>query len=200
MIGAVLFSWVQGATFYRDLHKTAVDSIPTGSGKTWLDVGCGPGLVSRLAAAQNFAVVGIDYSPSMIVAARLIATWKKAPVRFEVGDLASLLGREAHVVSAASLLAVLPDKEQALKTLWNCVLPKGHLLIIEPTDLMNPANARNVIKNGLPKGRTNALKLWSKARANRAVDPNIFDTINAAEIHCLPLLSGLVKAWILTKA
>ena len=73
MIGAVLFTWLQGAEFYKDLHKQAIDALPSGEGKTWVDLGCGPDLVSRLAAANFYDVTGIDTDLSMIKAARRIA-------------------------------------------------------------------------------------------------------------------------------
>lgn len=53
MIGAVLFTWLQGAEFYRELHKRAVDNLPSGEGKTWIEAGCRPGIVSRLAAMND---------------------------------------------------------------------------------------------------------------------------------------------------
>lgn len=63
------------------------------------------------------------------------------------------------MVSVASLLAVLSDKEDALSEMWYSVQPNGDLLIIEPTELMNPENARKLINAGLPKKRINALRL-----------------------------------------
>jgi ubiquinone/menaquinone biosynthesis C-methylase UbiE len=199
MIGAVLFAWLQGAEFYRDLHKRAVDCLPSGEGKTWIDLGCGPGLVSRLAATNNYDVIGIDTDPAMIIAARRIAKWQGSKARFEVGDLSSLLGRKVDVVSAASLLAVLSEKVDALNIMWDSVQPGGHLLIIEPTELMNPENANKIINSGLPKKRINGLRLWAKARENRSVDPSIFHNINAVDKSCLELLNGLVKAWVFKK-
>ena len=199
MIGTVLFTWLQGAEFYRDIHKQAVDCIPLGSGKTWIDVGCGPGLVSRQAAMNYYDVIGIDFDPAMIKAARRIAKWQGSKARFEVGDLTFLQGKKADVVSAASLLAVLSEKEGALSIMWDCVQPGGYLLIIEPTELMNPVNANKIINSGLPRKRINGLRLWANARENRSVDPGIFNAINAEEKSCLELLGGLVKVWVFKK-
>ena len=60
MIAPALFTWLQGADFYRELHREAVEALPRGSGETWLDVGTGPGLVARLAAANGYRATGID--------------------------------------------------------------------------------------------------------------------------------------------
>lgn len=199
MIGAVLFTWLQGADFYSSLHKQAVDILPSGEGKTWIDLGCGPGLVSRLAAGKLYDVTGIDADASMIKAAKRLNKWHRIKAKYEVGDLTYLINKKANVISAASLLAVLDDKEDALNIMWKSVLPKGYLLIIEPTELMNKANAEKLIKTGLPKKRISGLKMWAMARENRAVDPAIFDRLQTANKVTLALLGGLVKARLFQK-
>lgn len=199
MIGAVLFTWLQGAKFYSDLHKQAVDTLPSGKGKTWIDLGCGPGLVSRLAADKFYDVTGIDTDISMIRAARRLKKCHGSKAHFAVSNLTYLLGKKADVISAASLLAVLDDKEDALNKMWDSVLPEGYLLIIEPTELMNQENANKLIKSGLPKKRLMGLKLWAKARENRSVDPAIFDNIKTKDKKILEFLGGLVEARIFKK-
>ncbi|MFV2058606.1 MAG: class I SAM-dependent methyltransferase [Thiohalomonadales bacterium] len=199
MIGAVLFTWLQGAEFYSELHKQAVDILPSGEGKTWIDLGCGPGLVSRLASEKLYDVTGVDTDTSMIKAARRLKKWHGSKANFEVGDLSYLSAKKPDVVSAASLLAVLDDKEDAINKMWESISPKGYLLIIEPTKLMNQENAKELIKTGLPKKRLSGLKMWAMARENRAVDPAIFDTIRASEKKTVDLLGGLVKARVFQK-
>lgn len=141
MLGSVLFTWLQGAPFYQDLHQRAVEGLPPGTGKIWLDVGCGPGLVTRLAASHGYSAKGIDADPRMIKAAIRLAKHHHSSAEFEVGSIMALPYQYADVVSAASLLAALDDKPSGLNALWRCVRPGGHLLIIEPTVRMNPENA-----------------------------------------------------------
>jgi hypothetical protein len=83
--------------------------------------------------------------------------------------------------------------------MWNSVKPNGHLLIIEPTELMNPQNAQKAINSGLPRKRRNGLKLWARARENNSVDPRIFENIKVETKHSVEYLDGLVKAWIFKK-
>lgn len=199
MIGAFLFTWLQGAGFYYDLHKQAVETLPPGDGKKWLDVGCGPGLVARLAAANNYKTLGLDTDPGMIRMAQGLALWEQSNAKFDIGDLGYVDGQQADVVSAASLLAVVPNQVETLKDLWNTVKPGGRLLVIEPTDLMTTENAKKAINAGLPKKRVNGLRIWAKAREGRTINPDIFDNIQAIHLQCLPLLQGLVKAWIFVK-
>lgn len=199
MLAVTLFTWLQGADFYRELHRQAVDCLPEGEGKQWMDVGCGPGLVTRLAAARGYAATGVDTDAGMVKAARRLAKWHRSAATFQQGDLQSSPAQGVDVVSAASLLAVLDDKQQGLLTLWNGVRPGGHLLIIEPTQKMSPENAAELIRAGLPGKRLRGLKLWAANRHNRAIDPQLFQQLDVAEMQHLELLGGLVGACIFRK-
>ena len=192
MIGATLFTWLQGAEFYRSLHQQAVALVPQGEGKTWLDVGCGPGLVARQAAVKGYNVTGVDADAHMVRAARRLACWQGSSATFRQGDLASLAGQQADVVSAASLLAVLDDQLAGVTVLWRSVRPGGYLLLIEPTEVMSPANADRLIRaGGLPRKRLRGLKLWAAAREGRAV------AVEKLSFCCVPCTSCgiLFLAW-----
>lgn len=199
MIASLLFTWLQGADFYFDLHKQAVESLPIGNGEIWLDIGCGPGLVTRLAAERNYHAIGIDTDPQMVAAAKRIARSKHSAAEFQIGDFANLPADSAQVVSAASLLAVLPDRKAGLHSLWRLLRPGGTLLIVEPTHQMPSQNAIRVIQNGLPKKRIEGLRMWANARQGNIVDPSIYETLGADSIHFQPLLQGLVGAWVIQK-
>jgi ubiquinone/menaquinone biosynthesis C-methylase UbiE len=199
MIASALFTWVQGADFYHDLHKQAVDLVPPGDGKIWMDIGSGPGLVSRLAMNRGYRVTGIDSDAQMIQSAKRIAKRQHLAIEFKTGDVFNLSAESADVVSAASLLAVLGDKAKGLEALWKCVRPGGSLLIIEPTDRMTSTNANQLIKNGLSGKRINGLRLWATARQGNSVDPAIYDALGAEAVNYTPLLDGLVGAWVISK-
>ena len=164
-----------------------------------MDVGCGPGLVARLAAMRGYRVTGFDIDPQMIRAAKRLAKHQCSSASFKIGDLANLPVEAAEVVSSASLLAVLEDKIGGLNALWKCVRPGGTLLVIEPTDQMTLENANRIIENGLPRKRINGLRLWAAARQGRTVDPGMYDTLGAESVRIVPLLYGLVGGWIIQK-
>jgi 2-polyprenyl-3-methyl-5-hydroxy-6-metoxy-1,4-benzoquinol methylase len=196
-LSAQFFSWVQGAPFYEDVHDAAVRLLPPGGGKTWLDVGCGPGLVARLASRHGYRVTGIDCDEEMIAAARRLTGGDDC--RFEVTRLEGASERyTGDVVSAASLLIVLPDARRGVEWLWSCVRPGGTLLIVETTKAMTPETSK-VAEKAIRRGRRAALRIWASARNGRAVDPEIFETVAAGSRERHPLLSGLVEAWILRK-
>ena len=85
--GAKLFVWLQGAEFYKSLHAEAIEKLPAGEGKKWVDVGCGPGLIARFAATKGFDALGIDADSSMIWEAKKIARTENSSAQFETGDI-----------------------------------------------------------------------------------------------------------------
>lgn len=70
MPGVRLFTGLQDAAFYRDFHAAAAGLMGPGRGRSWLDAGTGPGLLTRLAAANGYRAAGFDRDPQMIEAAR----------------------------------------------------------------------------------------------------------------------------------
>lgn len=199
MIAPLLFTWLQGADFYRALHREAVETLPTGNAKTWLDIGSGPGFVTRLAAERGYRATGIDTDPQMIASAKRIARHTHSSAEFQTGDFTTLSAESAHVVSAASLLAVLPDREAGLRSLWRLLHPDGTLLIVEPTNQMTSENAARAIQNGLPQKRILGLRMWANARQGNIVDPSMYENLGAESIRFVPLLQGLVGAWVIQK-
>jgi SAM-dependent methyltransferase len=195
-----LFTWMQEAEFYHNLHAEAVALLPEAQGsQRWMDVGCGPGLVTRLAAARGYQALGIDLNPQMIAAAERIARREKSAAIFQVGSVSDLPDTSAAVVSAASLLAMLPDPMVGLNLLWQRVCHGGALLIIEPTAEMTVEHAHPLIRNGLPTKGKYGLYLWAKARQGRTVDSSLYERLETHKVDYVPLLSGLVGAWILHK-
>ena len=196
---AKLFDWLQGADFYHDAHRAAVEQLPPGNGKRWVDAGCGPGLVTRLAAARGYRALGVDRDRHMIAVAQRRAARTGSSAEFKRGDIESLAAMtpRADVISAASLLAVVDNKATALEALLAAVKPGGCLLIIEPTAAMTPVAADTLIRNGLGGKRVNGLRLWARARHGRAINPDLFNVLPSSAVHHAPLLSGLLGVWIL---
>jgi len=194
-----LFAWLQGADFYTNLHSEAIAELPDGEGGKWVDVGCGPGLLTRLAAAKGYNAVGIDMDSSMIHEARKIAKNENSSAVFEVGDVFQIPAESADVVSASSLLAALDDKVGGFQALLKAVKPGGSLLIIEPTDRMTLQAVNTLIQSGVQNKRIDGLRMWARARQGRAVDPKIFNPTETNHVSFTPLLSGLVGAWQIEK-
>ncbi|MFI1734369.1 class I SAM-dependent methyltransferase [Streptomyces acidicola] len=96
-----------------------------------LDLGCGTGSLSLLAAERGHRVTGVDLSPAMVDRARTKLAGRAAA--FLVGDAATPpVGEERFdVVLVRHVLWTLPDPERALRG-WSALLrPGGRLVLIE---------------------------------------------------------------------
>ena len=204
---AWFFGQVQQAGFYRELHAQAVALLPTGQGQAWFDVGCGAGLVATLAQARGYRATGFDPDAAMLHQARQRSSAHRAgeartaPQFVQAGlslDLATRHG-QAPVVSAASLLRVLPDRAAALAQLCALVAPGGRLLLVETSALM----ASGQTLPGHPRPRASGRKpwvlpLWQLSRRGRPAVPvpALLPPGWQVDQH-QPLLAGWVDAWLL---
>lgn len=199
---ARLFSWVQSARFYEALHRQAVQLLPPGQAThPWVDVGCGPGLVTRLAAAHGYRATGIDIDPAMVRQAR--RTVGNGTIQFLHGGLDTLapLTPKAEVISAASLLAVLPDRPAALRQLLAGLAPGGTLLLIEPDLSFTPTHAaRYRQQHRLSLHEASVLWLWARTRRPERAVRQAEVTLDGWITTRHPLLNGLVNAWLLRRA
>jgi SAM-dependent methyltransferase len=92
--------WEQAADTYEAGFAVATASFVPAlldaggvvSGRTVLDVACGPGLVTEAAASRGAIVRGLDFSPSMLRVARL----RQPEIMFDEGDAESLPYPEAQ--------------------------------------------------------------------------------------------------------
>lgn len=200
-LSAQLFRYVQDAAFYRELHRRAVELLPPGSGRVWFDVGCGPGLVARLASERGYRATGWDVDRAMIEQARRVAGREASSVRFAIAGIDAVASspEKADVVSAASLLAVLDDSTASIRKLLACLKEEGVLLVIETTPAMQPRAAWAVLRRAGFGGRNWVLLLWAWTRRNRqAVDLSKLG-ISGISVARTELLGGLVAAWVVRR-
>ena len=199
-LAARFFGYVQGADFYRGLHREAVALLPVGAGRIWFDVGCGPGLVARLAYERGYDAVGFDIDADMVRLAcrRSAAAAGLRYVESGLDDLVVKHGR-ADVVSAASLLNVLSDRRAALIQLLDAVAPGGTLLVVETSDMMASLRAGDRRRKLASGHRAWVLRLWARARmGTRAVDIEALCP-NEYVVQRHALLGGLVNAWLVRR-
>lgn len=201
-LSAHLFSRVQAAAFYQQLHQEAVALLPPGNGQAWFDVGCGPGLIARLATAYGYRATGFDIDPDMLRRAKLYAAHAASLAQFEVAGLADLAAqrRTAHVVSAGSLLVVLPDRQQGLSLLWSCVSNGGTLLLIEPSDRMTMRAAWALQRRRHLGPGAVFLNLWALTRDPGRVIGWDHVRLPGCETRRHELLDGLVNAWVIQRS
>jgi SAM-dependent methyltransferase len=96
-----------------------------------LDLGCGTGSLSLLAAEQGHRVTGVDSSPAMVDLARAKLAGRDAA--FLVGDAAAPpVGEQRYdVVLVRHVLWALPDPGRALRHWRELLRPGGRLVLIE---------------------------------------------------------------------
>jgi len=201
ILSALFFAGIQSAEFYQSVHDEAVSLLPQGECRTWWDVGCGPGLVTRLAGDRGYRATGYDADPAMVYRARAVAH-ARTDIKFEVATLEQLAGSsmKADIVSATSLLAVLPDRAASLRQLLACVAPGGTLLLVEPDKSMTRDSARSW-RAGRTIGRgAFFLDLWAATRnPARAIGASTLDIAGWNRARH-PLMGGLVNAWTMRRA
>lgn len=192
------FNYLQGADFYRHIHEQAVRLLPEGRGEQWVDLGCGPGLVTRLAAKYGYDVLGIDRDAAMIDLAEIQRG--RGLEKYLVGDISCHEpSGAAAVASAASLLIQLPDREEAVTRMLSYLMENGRLLVVETTGAMRPGRAWQwLLRHGFGS-RNWLLLLWALVRIRtHAVTRTDFERRGVIlERH--ELLDGMVAAWIICK-
>jgi len=96
-----------------------------------LDLGCGTGSLSLLAAEQGHRVTGVDRSPAMVDLARAKLAGRNAV--FLVGDAAAPpVGEQLYdTVLVRHVLWTLPDPGRALRHWRGLLRPGGRLVLVE---------------------------------------------------------------------
>jgi len=98
-----------------------------------VDLGCGTGSLSILAAEQGHRVTGVDFADAMIERAQEKASDAGVKVRFIVGDAATppLPDASVDVVLVRHVLWALPDPAAAIARWRDAMRPGGRLVLVE---------------------------------------------------------------------
>jgi 2-polyprenyl-3-methyl-5-hydroxy-6-metoxy-1,4-benzoquinol methylase len=112
------------------IDEQVVLQAVTWKGKTVLDVGCGTGLMCKLAVEAGAKhVTGIDFSPTAIAAAKAIR--KHSNLEFKT---AHLFAQKGHydIVMALGTLEHIDEPLKALRRMKNLLAPGGTIVITSP--------------------------------------------------------------------
>jgi SAM-dependent methyltransferase len=114
-----------------DVHRAVVDAVGEAGGKRWLDVACGTGGVTELAAAAGADVTGIDLAPALIETAKQRAAVKGLDIDYRVGDAEDLDVGDASFDVVTSTFGVMfaPDQPRAAAELARVTRPGGKLAL-----------------------------------------------------------------------
>lgn len=122
----------------RAVRRKTVDLARIGPGERVLDVGCGTGDLTLVAASRAGArgeVVGIDASPEMIEVARGKTTRKGAAARFEIALIEQIPFPDVYfdAVLSSLMLHHLPGdlKQRGLAEVYRVLKPGGRVLVVD---------------------------------------------------------------------
>jgi len=112
-----------------DVHAALVDALVPQPGERWLDIACGAGNVSELAAGAGARVTGIDISPRLIDVAKRRAQALGYAIEYRVGDAENLeVPDESCDVAVSSFgLIFAPDHDAVARELRRILVPGGRL-------------------------------------------------------------------------
>jgi len=127
---------------------------PIRNGETVLDVGCGAGvdtLVAAIMAGPDARVVGIDLTAEMLERARENSRKSTLDnVTFQEGSAEELPFPEASfdVVVSNGVFNLVPDKPRALKEVFRVLNPNGRFMIADQVlASATPADTRSMVDN-----------------------------------------------------
>jgi 2-polyprenyl-3-methyl-5-hydroxy-6-metoxy-1,4-benzoquinol methylase len=127
--------------------------LPTNASRV-LDIGCGTGSLSVLAAIAGHTVMGIDCSPAMIKQAQAKASAQSLNIDFQLMDAAtpSLAPASFDVIICRRLLWALPDPPAALERWKNILTQSGQMILIVGFWMTGAGLKANDIIKMLPNG------------------------------------------------
>ncbi|HLZ68762.1 MAG TPA: methyltransferase domain-containing protein [Dehalococcoidia bacterium] len=124
-------------------------------GETVVDLGCGAGLDSLLAAravGETGHVIGVDFAPQMVERARRVANVARMPqveIRLADGCALPLADESADAVLVNGIFNLNPDKTALLREAGRVLRPGGRLVAAEI-----------ILTAPLPEGEGHSLDDW----------------------------------------
>jgi SAM-dependent methyltransferase len=113
-----------------DIHGLVLERLDPRPGERFLDLACGTGAMSELAAVAGASVVGIDLSPGLIETARALATARNLTIDYRVGDCENLEGladASFDVLSSTVGIMFAPDHQATAAEIARVVKPGGRI-------------------------------------------------------------------------
>lgn len=167
---------IRQAALFSEFTEDVFRRAGIGRGMRVLDVGCGVGDVSMIAAAlvgPEGSVLGIDRSPAALETAReRVASQGFANVRFEQADLNTIADGGFDAVIGRFILIHLPDPAASLRALARLLRPNGVLAFVE----MDISVANSVPRTDL---YTRCLNLITTVYRRGGMEPDMGSRLHA---------------------
>jgi len=141
-VGAEGREWIRIKPFRGDPRTTGrllidfgyvLQALELHAGTSFVELGCGSGWMTRLAARHGVHAEGYDISPQMIEIAQVEAKREGFGAAFEVGDYERLdLGRRFDACLLYDALHHSDRPELVFRSARQALKPGGRLLLVEP--------------------------------------------------------------------
>ena len=151
------FDWLYRRAWYGEMMRDWAFALPQGAQAKVLDLGCGPGGLTRDMVRQGWQMTGVDRSLKMINRAQ-----DSGNANFIVADALELPfeGGRFDVVLSASLVNLVPDRVALFAEMARVLRPGGIASVLFPSPRFTlgcvEAQAR-----ALPFMSAAALRLWA---------------------------------------
>lgn len=201
-LGSKLFSWLHNSKFYFGFHQEVITKFPNASEETWLDFGCGAGVLTKLAYLKGYKATGFDYDLDMIESSKQNSISEEYNgINFYQNNLFDFQEnfKNADIVSASSLLSVISNKKEAIEILFKYLKPNGTLVLIESNKNLTFFNAvKYYFKNQVFSDL--GLILWGAVRNGKSTANDfISEYVKNLEFKKYTLTNGFVDVFIIKK-
>jgi ubiquinone/menaquinone biosynthesis C-methylase UbiE len=184
--------------WYGGTLRSMIEKLNLPQGAEVLEIGCGPGGLTRDLASAGYRVTGIDQSRPMIRRATRNQPTSGA-VRFLQADALNmpLKTRQFEAVIAASLLNVVGNKKALISEMARVTQHNGIVMAIFPTPLFTKANAGAfAIDRNLSVFQSAAITAWAamstKLKENDVI--SIFETAGLESMQIDTALDGMLSS------
>jgi ubiquinone/menaquinone biosynthesis C-methylase UbiE len=196
---ARLFEILQRMPWYRQMLQDWVSTLDSDTDGDWLEVGCGPALLTAMLGNRGQHAIGLDHSAAMLRHATRLPEVNAADIGLVRGSATALpfAPQSFDRVIAASLINVVPDPVAVLKEMVRVTRANGWLSCLVPSTAMTAANVEHFIRRvELEGAHAAALRLWCgrARRIGQTAVVDYFQTAGLKHIHCMELLDGMVLA------
>jgi len=142
---AEYFARVQASPGWLRVLESFVRFVEPQVGWRTLDVGCGPGALVRLLAAQGCVAEGVDADADMVASAQELAP----TLTFQHGNIHNLpyASNQFNLVTATNVVFLQKEPLVALKEMARVCAPGGVVAMLNPSPKLSRASAEAHAKN-----------------------------------------------------